>query len=149
VDHQLVEAVAASRSISEVARRLGYKVSGGVHRWLKVAIRVRRLDTSHFLGQAWARGTFGCRPQRSLEDILTANSTFPASRLRQRLISEGLKPAHCENCGIDEWMSQPLPLHLDHVNGDHMDNRIENLRILCPNCHAPTTTWCRQRSAPA
>lgn len=58
----------------------------------------------------------------------------------------GLKESRRELWGLSEWQGKPLPLQLDHVNGDHIDNRLENLRILCANCHSQTDTWCRSRS---
>lgn len=111
-------------------------------------IRRLDLDTSHFNGQAWARGrSFKGRRAMPLEQILVANS--PASStglLRKSLIAAGLKPDHCEECGLREWRGRPLPPALDHIDGDHTDSRLENLRILCPNCHAITDTWCNSSS---
>ena len=62
-------------------------------------------------------------------------------KLRQRLIKEGLKLHQCESCLCETWMGQPIPLELDHINGDRWDSRLENLRLLCPNCHAQTDTY--------
>jgi ribosomal protein S27AE len=61
--------------------------------------------------------------------------------LKRRLIADGLKDAACEECGITEWRGRPLPLELHHVNGDGTDNRVENLNLLCPNCHSQTGNW--------
>lgn len=150
-DDDLRDAVEQSVSIAGVLRRLGYEPSGGMHRFISGHIRRLELDTSHFTGQSWAKGRrlstgFTARP---LVEILVANSTYTSSGgLRRRLIREGLKEARCEICGLDTWRGEPLPLALDHVNGDPTDNRLENLRILCPNCHALTDTWCaRNRKA--
>lgn len=78
-----------------------------------------------------------------MKDILVENSTYTnTSSLRGRLIKEGLKENKCELCNIENWCGKPLSFHLDHINGDNMDNRIENLRILCPNCHSQTDTYC-------
>jgi 5-methylcytosine-specific restriction endonuclease McrA len=142
-DEDLAVAVAASDSVSEVSRRLGYTPNGGVHRMIVHRIRTSGLDTSHFTGQRWARGRTLPRKSIPLEEILVPLSTYrPSSRLRRRLIASGLLKAECANCGLASWRGRPLPLHLDHINGDHTDNRLENLRILCPNCHSQTDTWC-------
>jgi 5-methylcytosine-specific restriction endonuclease McrA len=75
--------------------------------------------------------------KRELDDILVEHSTYANNpRLKERLIKEGLLENKCAICGnIGEWMGKALTLQLDHINGEHTDNRIENLRILCPNCH--------------
>lgn len=62
--------------------------------------------------------------------------------LKKRLLAEGLLEERCAECGISEWNGRPLSLHLDHINGDRRDQRLENLRFLCPNCHSQTETYC-------
>jgi HNH endonuclease len=148
-DDQLRDVVTASRSMAEVQRRLGYEPSGGMHRAISGHIRRLALSTDHFTGQSWAKGStalsgFTARP---LTEVLVADSGYANSgRLRRRLIQAGLKPPWCEACGLATWRGQRLPLELDHINGDPRDNRLSNLRILCPNCHALTETWCRRKN---
>ena len=143
-DDDLRQAVASSKSIAGVIRALGLKVGGSVYTLMHARIDALDLDTSHFTGQAWSRGrSVTTRPGRPLADILVAQSDYrTTSMLRKRLIKEGLKPAYCEICGLDEWRGKPLSLQLDHINGARTDNRLENLRIVCPNCHSQTDTWC-------
>jgi hypothetical protein len=146
----LAKAVASSESVSEVSRRLGCTPNGGVHRMLVSHIRSAGVDTSHFLGQGWARGRRLEGKVTPLNEILVKDSTYRSnSHLRNRLFAAGLLEPRCAECGLTSWRGQPLPLHLDHVNGDHSDNRLENLRILCPNCHAITNTWCGRNRKPA
>ena len=79
-----------------------------------------------------------------IQDILQNRyNNYPTNRLKNKLISEGLLKPECAWCGItDTWNGKPITLQLDHINGINNDHRIENLRILCPNCHSQTETWC-------
>lgn len=104
------------------------------------------LDTSHFLGQAHQRGGRGTTPLRSAEDILIRHDGARRTRthLLRRALAEVGEPEKCAECGIGpEWLGKPMTLEIDHVNGEWSDDRRENLRLLCPNCHAITSTWCR------
>jgi hypothetical protein len=152
-DDDLRAATLASASYAEVMRRLGYEPSGGIHRFIKGHIKRLNLDTSHFLGQAWARGkkggTGGSFKARPLVELLVDGSKIGGSALLRRLIREGIKDRRCESCLRTTWLDQPVPLELDHVNGDPTDNRLENLRALCPNCHALTATYCGRNRRPA
>lgn len=141
----LENAVRDSDSVSEVSRRLGYTPNGGVHRMIVAYIRKLGLDRSHFTGTAWAKGLKRRDISLPLADVLVEGSTYNSSRLRVRLVAEGLLTSECAECKLTEWRGERLPLHLDHINGDHTDNRLENLRILCPNCHSVTKTWCNRR----
>lgn len=77
-----------------------------------------------------------------IEEILNGlHPTFQTSKVKVKLFTSGLKENKCEECGISEWNGKPLVMHLDHVNGRSDDHRIENLKILCPNCHSQTETY--------
>lgn len=83
--------------------------------------------------------------RKPIEYYLQENLECDSKSLKKRLIDEGLKENKCERCGITEWMGEPITFQLDHINGNHSDNRLENLQILCPNCHSQTATWGMKR----
>lgn len=145
-EEQLIEAVGSSRSYRQILIKLGLFVSSGNYRQIKKYITERNLDTSHLKGAYWSKGLkLGPSKKRiPLEDILVENSTYKSTKLAKRLINEGYFKEVCTECGLkNQWNNKPLVLHLDHVNGNPKDNRIENLRLLCPNCHSQTGTYCR------
>ena len=91
---------------------------------------------------AVARGAVRSRPQAApINTYLVSGRRTSRSHLKQRLLSAGLKENRCESCGLSEWRGEPLSMALHHVNGDGLDNRLENLELLCPNCHAQTPNF--------
>lgn len=149
-DQQFVDAVEQARSWAEVHRLLGITIGGSTYPMLQRRATVLGLDVSHFLGQAWSKGRTDLPPiaRRPLHEVLVEDSTYAGTdALRRRLFSVGLKARRCEVCGLREWRGRPAPLELDHVNGIRSDNRLDNLRILCPNCHAQTDTYCGRNKA--
>lgn len=140
-DDDVIEAIRTSRSFTEAGAKLGIR-AGGNHSRLKRRVSALGLATSHFMGQAWRRGDRRPTvPPRPLSEVLVVGRLERTSRLRERLIREGLKGRSCELCHRGSWNGRPIPLELDHVNGRRDDNRIANLRLLCPNCHAQTDTY--------
>jgi hypothetical protein len=138
-DEQLVEAVRTSFSIRQVIARLNLVPAGGNYVQIKHAMTRLGLDTTHFKGRGWNKGTRYTLPhvRRQLEDILVTGSNFQSYKLKKRLFEAGMKTPKCELCGwCQVFIDGRIPLELDHINGNRLDNRIENLRVLCPNCHS-------------
>ncbi|MFD3999388.1 HNH endonuclease signature motif containing protein [Streptomyces rubiginosohelvolus] len=142
----LRETVEVSRSVAELLRRLGRRDNGHQRALVRRWVAEEGLSTSHFLGQAHQRDRPGPTPAKRPEEALvkhTSGFRTKTSLLRRALREIGT-PEQCEGCGTGPvWHGSPITLEIDHVNGDWSDDRAENLRLLCPNCHAVTNTWCR------
>jgi len=137
-ENDLKNAVKKSKSIRQVLKLLGLKMAGGNYTQINKYIKEYGINIKHFTGQAWNKGNKGNgKPRIKLDDILKRDNYFQSYKLKKRLFLAKIKPEHCEECGWNKKTKEGrLPLELDHINGDSMDNRLENLRVLCPNCHS-------------
>lgn len=141
-------AVESSFSYSEAIRRLGLRPAGGNHKlFRKYVDGVWKISTAHF-DQERVRNLklvpFEATP---LCEVLVRGSSFSRRSLKARLYDSGLKRRQCEMCGQDEtWQGKQMSLILDHINGVPDDNRLENLRILCPNCNSTLDTHCGRKN---
>lgn len=132
-------AAKVSLSYAGMARCLGIVAKGGNYATIKKKVKEYDIDISHFTGQGWNVGLkFKPMKRYNLEEILQKDFPYNTPRLKQRLIENGIKEHRCERCKNTEWNGEPIALELHHINGDRNDNRLENLQILCPNCHAQT-----------
>jgi hypothetical protein len=142
---RLREAVIASISLAETLRRLRLPDNGAKRTLLRQWIAEEGISVAHFLGQAHQRGKPSPTLRKEAGDILVKHDRArrtKTSQLRRALREIGV-PERCAECGTGPvWQGRPMTLEVDHVDGDWRDNRPWNLRLLCPNCHAATDTWC-------
>lgn len=140
-DEQFVELLKKSSTISEVLFKLGYTVKGNSWGYSQVRRRMTdlNLDGSIFKGKSVVKTNKFNTVKK--EDILKENCKHARTVLRRYIIHNNLIPYRCAICGCTEWQGKTLSLELDHINGINNDNRLENLRFLCPNCHSQTSTY--------
>ncbi|MFD4523130.1 HNH endonuclease signature motif containing protein [Streptomyces sp. NPDC058470] len=142
----LEAAVSASTNMCEVLRRLGVEVVGGQHTHISRRIKAHGIDTSHFTSAVRTERMRENLRRRTAEEILVENSSAharrtPSNRLKRALLELGISE-QCALCGNKAvWLGEPLPLEVDHMDGNWRNNRVENLRLLCPNCHSTTDTY--------
>ncbi|MBL1105290.1 HNH endonuclease [Streptomyces sp. 5-8] len=138
--------VAVSASVNEVVRRLGLDPVGGHQTNIARRIKAHGIDTSHFTAVVRTERMRDNRRRRTAGEILVEDTSAHAPRIpRQRLkraMGEVGVEERCARCGIEPvWLGEPLPLEVDHIDGNWRNNRVENLRFLCPNCHSTTDTY--------
>ena len=135
-----------SLSLAEVLRKLGIRDVGSNFITLKKYIDEYKLDTTHFTGQRWNKGKTEAIDKRvavlNIDDIFDNKVPIRSSKLKEKLFTLGYKERKCEKCGCGtEWEGEPLTLELHHKDGNHYNNNLDNLQILCPNCHSQTETY--------
>lgn len=141
---KLEDAAKNSVSIAGMLRYMGLKVTGGTHCHIRRRLKKFNIDISHFTGQGWSKGQ-KARSRLKAEEILVnrpdGDKRQSAVRLRRSLLEIG-REYKCAGCGNPgEWLGEPMVLQVDHINGDWLDDRAENLRFMCPNCHHQTSTF--------
>ena len=137
--------MASSRSFAEALRHLGMCATGGGYLVLKKYVGIWGISTDHFDSRAASREALrrAARSPTPLAELLVDGRAVNSHNLKERLYREGVKARQCELCGQgEEWRGRHMSLILDHVNGQRLDNRLENLRIVCPNCNATLATHC-------
>lgn len=141
-DEQFANLIKNSTNISEVLFKLGYTVKGNSWGFSQVRRRMEELGLNpiDFKGKSVMLQN-NERNMLTEKDLLKENCNHNRNRLRSFILKYKLLPYKCEICGVTEWNGKTLSLELDHINGINNDNRIENLRFLCPNCHSQTTTY--------
>lgn len=139
-DDDFIQAVTESFSIRQVLIKLEMKGAGGNYSTVKKRMKRLNLDTSHFTGQLWNKGRI-IGPTRPIMDYLTNKAIMKSHKLKQRLIQEQILPRRCYKCMLEKWLGNEIPLELHHIDGDHENNFLLNLQLLCPNCHTLTDNY--------
>jgi hypothetical protein len=131
-----INLIKSSYSLREVCLKANIVVTTGNYDTLKRIIKEENIDISHFKRQCATK-----RESHDIEYYLVKDSQISSYKLKMKLLKSGLKEQKCECCGLVEWLGQPMKLEPHHINGDNKDNRIENIQLLCPNCHSYTDNY--------
>lgn len=138
-DDEFAALVKNATSVAEILRHYGFSGRGRNYDGVNKRIKHLGLETTHF-------GFVDVQNQRiiPLDDIIVhgLHPQYKSDKLRRRLIRNKIKNNQCEVCGICEWNGKPIQCQLDHIDGNNENNLLSNLRIICPNCHSQTDTFC-------
>lgn len=146
---ELTRLIDTEGSIADVLRKLGYNPYGGMHRVLKERCEYEKIDLAEIKKRGVTTRHRNSANGRTipLSDILVKGSSYNRVHMKRRLISDGLLKEQCARCGQKpEWFGEKLVLIIDHINGVNNDNRLENLRLLCPNCNSQMPTFSGRNS---
>lgn len=144
-DDSFTSAETSSSSWAQVLRKLNLKPGGTTYVQIQLLAKKLELDTSHMRGKAWNTGDRYRKiaEPRPLDEVLVKDRLTQTHHLKKkRLWTEGLLEKRCSSCGSREWFGRTNHLQPDHIDGDRLNNTLENLRILCANCHSLTNTYC-------
>ena len=129
-------------TVADFCREVGWKPVGNNYRIFYKYVKEYNLDTSHFTGK---KTNIGNKNNNGISDkeYFKRSKLIKGSELLKRLIKNQLKEYKCENpeCGLSEWHGKPIKLQIHHIDGDHFNNELSNLIILCPNCHSQTENF--------
>lgn len=140
---EIEQFVKDSRSYSQLSFKLGYgkSISGSANKTMQEMVEELSLDVSHFTGQGWSKDiTYESGKYMSFEEYIKSEHV-QTNKVRKKLLRDGIKEHVCECCLNSMWNGQPIPLEVHHKDGDKTNNNLENLQLLCPNCHALTDTY--------
>ncbi len=143
-DEDIIKNAKEEMSLAGLLRSLGLKCGGGSYVNIKKTLQRLEVDCSHWTGSGHLKGKkHNHNIKFSLESVMIADSTYSRCLLKRRLLEEGILKNECSECGQEElWNGQKLVMVLDHINGVNNDHRLENLRMLCPNCNSQQKTFC-------
>ena len=140
---KLEKVIAESTTWAEVCRQFGTADYGGSQAHIKKVAQGYGIDFSHFKGRGWSKGRVFSNVRLGPKEVLkrrTSGRRKAAAMLTRCLVESGVEHC-CSSCGRYNWMGRPIVFHVDHINGDPLDDRKRNLRFLCPNCHSQTPTY--------